>query len=613
MGPPLQQSEISLKEVKECNAPEEAPKNSSVTIQVVQQNDDIPIKVISCKVEVLRLVQRCSMFSDLQSVKDSIATFYPELSMSECKTMIETRSFSKYGVTDLTINGFSERSVLLKGTVKQDGKCEGEEYTDWFGSYSDVVVHATIKFTLYDSEATFNAHLNEIYLKTGVKCVFTAGTCFDPVRGNSFWDSQIQDKCDDKHFSVLYEGPAVKFNDSESLDPISYLVDEEDIAFSLKAIKKTRICHQDAYQTEYARFYVLPKTEYGFTFAKSSRKMTAELLTYFNIKFVFLEKHISTSLRQLYSSLKIANCQLERQLLEHHLTLALHHQNDFAFLRGGGPGFTAVTMGEVSYLLQCRPTPVELRQTSICYNEIPVFYNNNSMFLAPRTRILTKKGTEIDCTPQLPVKHEINGVWYAFSPHISVAQPPSELQSRFSGNWKYESPKNLLKAGIYTQEDLQAYQRRISYPLESAAVQTALIREALGYHQEDKNLKFENFLTEVSLNKIIEKTTHKVWGVFHELGTITSGMIGIIFVFKMVKTLLDMVFFGKLLHEIFGWSWKIIAAICDSFANYLIHNHHVEQTDQPSGDFAEKGNTAYAPTNVQSALLPSCPPVYMST
>lgn len=579
------------------------PKNVTVTIQVVQQNDEVPIKTISCKIEVFRLVQKCAWLSDLQTVKNSIATFYPDISINECKTMIDTKSYSKYSnMVDLNINGFTERSTLLAGKVENNGKCQGDDYSDWFGSYSDAIVHGTVKFTLYESEAMFNPSLNEIYLQTGVKCVFTAGKCFDPVRGHTFWDPVVQDKCDNKHYSVLYEGPAFRFNDSNSLDPISYLVDEEDVAFSLKAIKNTRICHQDAFLTEHARFYVIPKSEYGFSFEKTTRKITAELLTYFNIKFVFLEKHLATSIRQLYTSLKLANCQLERQLLEHHLTLAIHHQNDFAFLRGGGPGYTAVTMGEVTYLIQCRPVPVELRSTNICYNEIPVLYSNQSMFLAPRTRILTSKGTEIDCTPHLPVKFEINGQWYAFSPTVTVTQPPNELESKFSVNWTYENPKNLLKAGIYSQEDIKAYQRRISYPLESAAVQTALIREALGYPQADRGIKFENFLNEASFETILQRTTHKVWGAFYKIGTITSGLIGIMFVIKMVKTFLDMLFFGKLLHEIFGWSWRLIAASCDSVANYLIHSHHVKKQRPPAEGFV----------NMQQITHSSPPPIYVS-
>ncbi|CAH0384667.1 unnamed protein product [Bemisia tabaci] len=463
--------EISLRQIKECTKPNNSPINSTVTIQIIQRNEDLPITTISCKITVLRLVQHCSMFGDMQTVANSLANFYPEITLNQCKNLIETRKSTEYGtIINLNLNGFTERTVLLAGIVKENSNCEGASYSDSYGSYDDVVVHATLKFELYESEAMFNPKLDEIYLKTGVKCVYSTKSCFDPIRGYTFWDPSLDNECNDKYYSVLYEGPAYKIRDSNRLEPISYLVDEEDVAFSLKAIKTTRICHQEAYQTEYPRFYIVPQSDYEFTFRKSQRKVTAELLTYFNIKFLFLERHLSRAIQKLHESLSLANCMVERQILEHHLSLAIHHSDEFAYIRGGGPGWTAISMGEVCYLIQCKAVPVDLRPETTCYNEIPVSYKNESMFLSPRTRILTHKGTEIDCSNQLPVKFHIDDQWYAFVPRVQTANAPLELEARSFSSWYYKSPRNILKAGIYTEEDLAAYQRRISYPLESSAL-----------------------------------------------------------------------------------------------------------------------------------------------
>ncbi|CAH0381380.1 unnamed protein product [Bemisia tabaci] len=452
---PIRQTEISLKNIKECNGSIETTTNTTTIIQVVQQNEEMPIRVISCKTEILRIAHRCSMWGDLQSVPNSLSTYYPDLTMSQCHSLIKDRAATDYGkMVDLTMNGETIRTTLLAGEIKPKGGCIGGSYSDGTYNHDDVVVQATIKFTLYDSEAMFNPTLNEIYLKTGVKCVYSAGKCFDPDRGYTFWEPEIQDKCDAKHYTVLYEGPATRFNDSTAADPISYLVNENDVAFCLTAIKRTtsRICHHEAFQTEHSRFFVLPKTEYEFPFYKNSKNVTADILTYFNVKFVFLDKHIKSSLSQLYTQLRSAACQLERQILEHHLTLAIHHGDDFAWIRGGGPGYMTITMGEVAYLLQCLAVPVTLRQTDSSYNEIPVYYQNETKFLIPRTRILTSKGTEVDCSPNMPVKFEINGRWRTFTPRIMPADPPTELTSQLAIDWKYTSPDSLFQAGIYTLE-----------------------------------------------------------------------------------------------------------------------------------------------------------------
>lgn len=108
----------------------------------------------------------------------------------------------------------------------------------------------------------------------------------------------------------------------------------------------------------------------------------------------------------------------------------------------------------------------------------------------------------------------------------------------------------------------------------------SVIREALGYPQADGTLHFENFLTEASIENIFQKTTRKVWGVFYDLGTEVSGFIRIIFVFKLIKLVLDTIIFRILLHSVFGFSWKFFAALFTSLANYLIHSHHVNKHEQ---------------------------------
>lgn len=66
------------------------------------------------------------------------------------------------------------------------------------------------------------------------------------------------------------------------------------------------------------------------------------------------------------------------------------------------------------------------------------------MFLTPLTRILTAKGSEVDCLTHTPVKHEINGVWVGFNTKITDTKAPTQLPSRLEFAWSYKSPKNFI-------------------------------------------------------------------------------------------------------------------------------------------------------------------------
>nr|XP_018917808.1 PREDICTED: uncharacterized protein LOC109044507 [Bemisia tabaci] len=568
--------EISLNEVKECKKSYGGPINKTVEIQIVQQNEDIELNTISCKILVERFVSKCSTFNDMQAVPNSFASFYADMTLEKCKYIIETQTYSDYGtMNSLIVNGVTSRPVLLAGSIEGTSDCTGGYYSDQFGTYSNVVVNANIEITLYKSLAKFNSKTDEIYLPTGTKCVFSKGTCFDTIRGPTFWDISLQqDHCSSSFYTVLYEGKAVTLTTQNHDSPTIYLVNSDKHAFSLKALKKTRVCLYEAFTTEHNRFFILEKSEFGYPFVKNSNQIiSADLLTYVNFKFQFLESHLASSLYALHDSLIALSCKQDRQILEHEIMMAISNPEGFAFLRGGGAGYYSVTSGEVAYLIKCTPVPVLLRSTDHCYTEIPVFYNNVSMFLTPRTRILKQMGTIQDCSHQTPVKFQINGVWVAATPHFIETKEPSLLEATPFINWTYESPKNMFDAGIFTREDLETFQRRISFPLESQAATSSIIRQAMGLPQPHQ-IHYENFLTQASLDTIIQKTTRKIWGIFTDFGVVTSGFLGIFCVGKFIKALFDVFFVGKMLHEIFGYSWQMFACCCDSLSHYLVHDHH---------------------------------------
>lgn len=65
--------------------------------------------------------------------------------------------------------------------------------------------------------------------------------------------------------------------------------------------------------------------------------------------------------------------QLERKVLEHRLTLASSSFSEFAYLIDSEPGFTAVKISEVIYLMKCKKVNVEVsKKKNTGFNELPV-------------------------------------------------------------------------------------------------------------------------------------------------------------------------------------------------------------------------------------------------
>ena len=75
-------------------------------------------------------------------------------------------------------------------------------------------------------------------------------------------------------------------------------------------------------------------------------------------------------------------------------------------------GVIAKKLGDVVYLMQCKPVHVELGVPKYCTNELPVIYNGSEYYLLSVSNILTKRANKVQCTALTPVIHKAGGVLY---------------------------------------------------------------------------------------------------------------------------------------------------------------------------------------------------------
>lgn len=569
---------VSLLGVGDCDLTYRTPNQTDIYIQLLQLSEYNYAEVIQCKVEVSRRILYCGMHSHISSVNHGRMEYLLEIGYSKCLRMFQdgTLAVGSTGSIDgLKPNSTTARSITLAGTIRNDGSCQGTQYSDPYGTWDNVIVDAIVRITLKSSYVPVHLNSGKIILKSGTVCTLSEGFCIDSEDGYTFWKPMPTSSCNFHQYDVLYEGPATKISSDATISHLStiYSLTTEDITFALTATKEQPLCGYTLLRTEHPKLFIL-ETKEGNTFAhrKTIPVNNLDIFTYVNSKFVYVEKHVRQQLNSLYYNVMQQRCELEKEVLKNTLSFATLQPDEFAYKLMKGPGYMAVTAGETIHVIKCIPVDVTLRRTDVCYSELPVSVRNTSLYLTPKSRILTKMGTVRECSFEVPVMYHLEDTWIQLTPEPHVRQmPPQQLKPLTSLSWEYATPGPLAISGIYSQADIEKLRDHIMFPAEKPALLNAMARGLSGHAIQDGTVSVYNLLDEASLKKIAETTAARIWSGFITFGSATAGVFGVLIVIRLIKLAIDTAIHGYALHSAYGCSLYVLGAIWSSLTNLLLY------------------------------------------
>jgi len=588
---------VSLLDVEKCNIPLIEPHVQGIPIQLLQLSKFEAINVIQCKISISRTIYHCGMHSHVSTVHNAHADYIAETTLDQCKSMHKTGTLIinvNNVINGLKVNQTISRPIIFAGSVTTDGKCSGTQYSDPYGSWQDVVVQGIITVTLTSHRAMTNIETNQIHLKTGTTCRYSDGNCIDIEGRYTFWETIPNDNCKFNNYDVLYEGKAKKMMSklNDKLQ-IIYSLSTQDITFALTQTGEEFLCGYTLIKTEHPKLLILEVNK-GESFVRK-RPLAVEnidIFAYVNSKFVYVERHIRTQINHLYTDVLKQRCDLERQVMKNALSLAIQSPDDFAYQIMKGPGYMATLSGEVVHITKCTPVEVKIQHTQECYQQLPVLKGNETYFLAPRTHILFRTGTQVTCSRILPTMYFLNDGWYRITPNVEYSKTPEMMAPMTKPTWHYSDPGSLAASGIYTSRDLENLRDHIMFPAEKTGILNTVARGVKGEPTLTQGISLSHLMDENTLQKITESAWKKIWGTFLSFGNATSGIIGIYFCIRTIKLVVDTMLHGYALHTIYGWSIHLIGALWDSVTNLLLHlargtpenkgNQRKEETQDPS-------------------------------
>ncbi|AUW34383.1 G [Blacklegged tick chuvirus 2] len=582
---------ISLEGIVDCPAFTPRMLNESRTIQLVQMRKYGSVEYNQCLINVLQTISYCGMHSHSSLVSNGVSSFVGYISEEACKSIRTTGMYQfQTGpvIREIKANSTVKVGMVLVGNVDTSGACSGGSFHYGGLHYQNVVVQAQVTVTHRNGLATVDLASGNIILPTGYRCQLSKGQCVDPENGYTFWATNpVVGECSGSQYDVLYEGLAEYLIPDRpagtTSPPTVVVVQEESVSFALSLVKPLEVCRQRGFVTDHPKLFIIEQVAgIGFTLRKTRiQTENVDLMSYINAKFVYVERHIQGQMTLMYTHIIRRMCETESKLLQTLLALASISGPEFAYAYKQSPGYTAVTRGEVVHLLQCAPVEVSVRKIDRCFHELPVTYRNSSKFVSPKTRILTQFGTEVDCNPLTPTLYRLAGRWYALNPTPLLHEAPQRLAVAQELGWEYKNPHHLARSGIYSSDEIEAYQRRLLFPIEKVAVENTMARAFQGMSPDMQGGSWAKSLSVDDLSHLASDFIGRMWGYFSVLGSTISGLLGFYFLFRILKFTLEVVINAFDLQRKLGWSWKMLACLWNTLTRFVLSGTEHRRLSEP--------------------------------
>jgi len=378
-------TQLSSIHIQTCDVYQKDLKPQPTFIQLIQKPEIRLTIVHQCRIKITRHIHYCGMHSHLSAVTNGYASFTIEVGKQTCRSIMTTKTYyinQNNAVTSVKINSTSIPPKTFAGKISTDGTCQDESYSDYYGSWDNVIVSSYIEITLKEFSAPISISENKL-IPSGFKCDYLKKFCNDV---DTYWDLSFFNECSPYSVDVIYQGDVFKIqeytNNQNLAHQNTFFVEKDKTLFALRVIKNFTLCGLVVYQTEHPKLIIIESITQDFYYKQSQIIVeNLDMFTYINTKFVHLEKHLKSQLIAMYKDLSEQKCDLETQVIQNLLTLAVLNPNDFAYVYMNGPGYMAHVLGKIIHLIKCIPVDVSLVQPARCYNKLPVKYQNSTWFM----------------------------------------------------------------------------------------------------------------------------------------------------------------------------------------------------------------------------------------
>lgn len=546
---PFHFSELtSLLRPKPCEKDKRQLTLEKVNIQLLSLKEYEKVNHLSCKVKVRQTVTKCGCFLCGRNVLLSSIEYIIHVTSEQCKLIHDINFFQLPAFPSVQIhikNNYGEVHATVVGKTSE-GKCQGNDFTDAFGSsYEDVVAFMQVTVELDKGTSEVNLKDNTISIHNLVKCKFNDFYCESPIHGDTFWSVSLDNKqCDNNEkIYAFFTGEVTKITENagnETYITYSLIEDDSEHQFIIESLGKSILCGKTVIKTQSNNIYLLEtgsKLNY-FTPDPNLSPKNLDISLFHSMKVSLTFNTIKETLKEQYLSYKYDNCVSRNKIISNAINSALANPRDFPYNFNHIEGIQGRIMGDALAYIGCSSVLVKIRKHSECTLEIPVYYGGREYFLTPRTKFLTQQSTVIPCNKEnLPV-HFINGSWYQrqsdiFTPISYI----NEISFQKPQGWLFKELPGLVDKGIYNAKQMYELKSFFNNPVSLSPTASQTIDNVHKYpyvtpFQQDPFNEYVNFLDKIK-NVVFNFTD-----ILTKIGIYFSLIFGLRSVWIVLKTII---------------------------------------------------------------------------
>jgi hypothetical protein len=166
------------------------------------------------------------------------------------------------------------------------------------------------------------------------------------------------------------------------------------------------------------------------------------------------------------------------------------------------------------------------------------------------------------------------GRWYFAHPKFVEQPQPLELSPQTGLTWQYRDAAELSEGGIYSSSELETLRRQLLAPITRDAIGMTISNVIDGRGIDSHQIPLHRLISEDTIATVAQSVLDKLWGWLKIFGNVSSGMVGVYLLWKFFKYMLDIIVNSKILFDVFGWSFHLLASISTTVSKYLVHRRN---------------------------------------